>query len=407
MAFENVFRGIDFGAPGRAAERQQSQFLNMLSNTIAQKQALEARKEDRAFKERQLDAETEAQQAKANQLNVKDAAEGYIVEQLAAEKNIPIEQAAAELYSHNKAGQPKYNNIGEIVGNYTSPLSLLKSHGGMSPLPDSNFVPVDAAMAEGIISAAPMGPPALPQEAMAGAAPMGLDNQVPQIQAIGPLGNTTLGKQELIKANVKLQEYAAKQGIDLANLDPRQQAELNFERKKAEQEAQVKIEASRPQAEANIVSTINEAADVNQLIDDLYKRANYFTTGFIGENLSGMPGMPAHDFAADLKVLESDAGLSKLIEVKERGGTFGALQEKELDLLINSRAALLQSQSPQAFKKNLIRYKKIRNRVIPILQKAYEEKYKEKLDLSPTVKQMTPEQRRKRIEELEAIANAN
>ena len=362
MAFENVFRGIDFGVPGRAAERRQSQFLNMLSNTIAQKQALEERKEDRAFKERQLDAEIEARQAKANQLNVKNAAEGYIVKQLAAEKNIPIEQAAAELYSHNRAGQPKYNNIGEIVGNYTSPLSLLKNHGGMSPLPDSNFVPVDAAMAEGIIGAAPMRPPALPQQAMASAAPMGPDNQVPQIQAIGPLANTTLGKQELIKANVGLQDYFGKKEID------------NIMKRRA---AAFEKEESAPQAEQAFFNAASQNKMIDNYIDRAIDQTDLSSAGLASAS-SIIGGTPAANLNAILETIQADSAFSTLQAMREAsktGGALGSVSERELSLLTNSRAAISQSQSPEQLRKHLREYKDVRNKALSRTAKAFEKDY--------------------------------
>lgn len=131
----------------------------------------------------------------------------------------------------------------------------------------------------------------------------------------------------------------------------------------------------RDTEELNLKSFVQGTKDINETIKDLYDNAGVFTNGLLSQASSGIGGTPAHDFASNLKVLESDAGLSKLIEVKKQGGTFGALQEKELDLLISSRAALAQSQSPAQFRENLITYQERRNRAIPLLTDVFEKKF--------------------------------
>jgi len=150
--------------------------------------------------------------------------------------------------------------------------------------------------------------------------------------------------------------------------------DVEVAREKGQDAADLKRSEEKPAALLGVEMKVQEAKNVNQLLYDLHEDTDWTTVG-LADWTKGIPMMPAHNFAAKLKVVESDAGLSKLIEVKEQGGTFGALQEKELELLISSRAALLQSTSPTQFKDELIRYQRERNRILPKLWKAYEAKH--------------------------------
>lgn len=192
---------------------------------------------------------------------------------------------------------------------------------------------------------------------------------LPQLPGLDPYyetGPSTLQhkSEKNIDMTADILKEREKASLGVAGHEQKGQADIKLKRKEAQ-----------PAEELALKSAIQEAVDVNKTIADLYDNANMFTAGFVGEKTKGIPGSPANDFNQNLKTLEADAGLSKLIEVKERGGTFGALQEKELDLLVASRAAIAQSQSVGQFKENLIKYQTVRNRVLPLLAEAFKQKH--------------------------------
>lgn len=213
----------------------------------------------------------------------------------------------------------------------------------------------------------------------------------PQYPATAPKP-MQIATEKAIGVDANLSEHAGKKGIDLqytpAELELKNQYEiekqealtgLNFDDwlKREKEERKMAKEESLPQEALKIRSSFQEAENMNAIIKDLYDNANIFTAGWVGDKTKGIPGTPAHDLAANLKTIESDAGLSKLVEVKERGGTFGALQEKELELLVSNRAALMQSQTPGQFRENLIKYQTQRNKTMGMMADFYQQKFGE------------------------------
>lgn len=78
-------------------------------------------------------------------------------------------------------------------------------------------------------------------------------------------------------------------------------------------------------------------------------------TGMMGV-FPNMPGGSAADVQAKLGALKSQVGfavLQSMREASKTGGALGAISDKENELLQRNLAALDQSQSPEAFKKNL------------------------------------------------------
>lgn len=387
MAFEN----INWAMLPQAAQNRQANFMNALAQGIA----MGERAQDRDLRQRQLEQE---QQFRERQLAMQEA---KMAQPGAANYK---QMAMDELARINMGGTPtpEGQTAIRVMQQTTAPTTYVTPEGymGTKPSPWQN-IPLNVAMAGEApsgIAGTMVSPEGMPRDQIRAAQadvsavqPVMTREEFDRAKGVDePEDLPTIEAPEGAGPNVRM-------AAQKATIDLRKDIE------KAEREAEQKIELEKPKEEFDIKSSIYEAGDINSLIDDLYKRSNVLTTGAVGNLLSALPGTPQRDFAEDLKTLEADAGLSKLVEVKERGGTFGALQEKELELLIASRAALSQSQSPAQFKKNLIRYKTIRNRVVPMLTKAYKEKHGEELEINYRP-QATQEQKRARLEYLEKLA---
>ena len=400
MAFENLFGNIDFQAQNKMAMAQQQQFQEMLGRGVAAAQ--NARKLD--IQERQMEA-------KRNEFDYKKVAQQKIIERLMVEKGMTQEQAAMALYGAQQAGAPVYGEMGEVIGTKGNPLDQLGlgmptgtgsiPRGAITEFPvgqkvgntttgsyssefPEDFGQYDRPMAQMTGDSLPIPPMGDGENyaeilasggfnpdpyAPAGGSPIvGVDEfnargealpVAPQIADQGDMATQT-GRKELVKAQAGIEgEYA------------KLSAEEQFQIRKEQREKKKNL----PKEVLAIESSFQEAENVNETLREIYDKAGALTTGWLGDKSKDIAGTPAHDVAALMKTVESDAGLSKLIEVKERGGTFGALQEKELELLVASRAALMQSQSPEQFKEQLYKYQQQRMKTMNLMGDFFESKY--------------------------------
>lgn len=121
--------------------------------------------------------------------------------------------------------------------------------------------------------------------------------------------------------------------------------------------------------------------NINTVGQRLLEDADMWTTGFLGKAGSYIAGTPQSDFAADLQTVLSDSTLNRLVELKDSSDTgasgLGQVTEKEIDLLMASRAALIQSQSPEQFARNLKRYLDLRNKMVSRVALEYKERFGE------------------------------
>lgn len=338
---------------------------------------------------REFDETMEYNKSKPDPFSLGKTVDQALLKHASGQPLTPQEQAAVKAYDMKNAGQPTYTTdaSGRVIAgpprpslyDQLNPQSSRAEAGALTPGINPNEPhPMDAPMGtfdmlggmlppgegppmDDFLNAAVLGDPSLLTPA----------NNLPQMPVDDYYATGPKAQDRRDEANVEVMRDAAK--LPITEREERIKTDEQI-RKEKELSAMKRQEAT-PQEELALKSTIQEAKDINSTIKKLYDNASFMNTGFIGDKTKGIAGTPAGDFAQNLKTLESDAGLSKLIEVKERGGTFGALQEKELDLLINSRAALAQSQSPDAFKKNLIEYQERRNRAIPLLAEAFQQKH--------------------------------
>lgn len=145
--------------------------------------------------------------------------------------------------------------------------------------------------------------------------------------------------------------------------------------KRAENE--VSLEIDKPRAEAVFASLADDVSNINQIIDETMDMANLYTVG-MGSTMSFIPGSPAADLAANLETIQADSAFGKLQEIRDNsktGGALGNVSNVELGLLKSARAALLASQSVEQFKKNLFRYRMVRNRAMKRVAEAFQLTY--------------------------------
>ncbi len=129
------------------------------------------------------------------------------------------------------------------------------------------------------------------------------------------------------------------------------------------------------------LSGFQEAANIDNVIDNILNDADKTTTGFMGAIGAMIPGTAARDLQENLKTIEADAAFSSLQQMRENsvtGGALGTVSERELGLLSSAKAALSQSQSPEQFRENLIRYKEVRKQAMLNTALAYEQDFGQK-----------------------------
>ena len=369
MAFENVFGQVDFRTPERKQIEQQRQFMQMLG--MGMQQAQHAQRMD--LQERQL-------AAKGSDFNLKRAAETALMKR---NMGMPLNdqemsaittmvQIAPPVFSTDEHGRTisRPSGWGSVQG---SPVVTPQQFADGKPPSADPMAASQAAIVqrEQDIGANPYQSPGM--SLPTGQLPADYVDDIGVIPA-DPMA-TLQDKAGRYTGSPKEMKRAGEGIVDIEVQTEKQKREQAFEMaKERRQKAAAKKEA-KPQAILDLESSFQEAKNINSTIKDAYDSADIWTTGFLGEKTKAVAGTPAHDLAANMSTIMSDAGLSKLIEVKARGGTFGALQDRELQLLIDNRASLTQSQSPKQFKENLIKYQQQRTKTMRLMAEFYEAKF--------------------------------
>lgn len=266
------------------------------------------------------------------------------------------------------------------------------SMGGFSgQVPSADDVMLDQMQQQiDVAGGSPMtAPPALPEDM--GADYVGLPsadviNQVPvqqepvNIEQVMPQPIQQPSMQGMyLPAQQDVLSYAAKKNVDLQALNQQERIkvmnelakEMQLQGQKTERE---KIQKRR-QEDFAFESALGQKDVVDSAINQIVDQVTAFNTGVVGSrNPFSQSGA---NIEALLKTVESDATLSKLVELKQAGGTLGQVTEKELALLQSSRAALARIQDPGQFIEQLSKYKNARNRAINNIANAYNKEFGE------------------------------
>jgi hypothetical protein len=134
------------------------------------------------------------------------------------------------------------------------------------------------------------------------------------------------------------------------------------------------------QSAAKVMDEVIENIIFNQDLDNLVGKNKIGPFNFSKRFLAGLTGFSEteEDLLANIDITDSEKILSTLLALKQKGGGstgFGALNQKELEVIANSLASLNTNQSKEQFIKQLRRIQnKIGNNALNA-QKAYGKKY--------------------------------
>jgi len=159
----------------------------------------------------------------------------------------------------------------------------------------------------------------------------------------------------------------------------------------AQQEAEIGLMEERARAESGAARISEQGArtgalqtkeDQLGLLSDLVgvakQQSTGWTTGFIGSQLSKVPGTPAYDLSQTLDTLLASAGFETLQEMRNNsptGGALGSVTERELALLQATWGSLRQSQSKEQFEANLDRFNRQLQQSWERVNNAYQRDY--------------------------------
>lgn len=133
-------------------------------------------------------------------------------------------------------------------------------------------------------------------------------------------------------------------------LTPKNQAELNMERAKAQ-----------PKALVNLQSAQTKATTALGKVDEVMKGLESgMTSGATGSVLGSVPGTKAHDVRKNIETLQNILSIKELQDMRaasQTGGAVGSVTEGEWDKLANVVASLSQSQNKEQLTKNLAQIK--------------------------------------------------
>ena len=358
MAFENVFRGIDFQAPNRAGRADQQ----MLMQAIGQGIGAYERGEEREIQKMQLEQKAQAARDKAGAFDLKKMGEQALYELNNGFEPTPERIAMAKAYSQSKS--PVFNPISGELAPSPFQQAMGNTQAAFQGKP-AQVQPVSTEQLGQPIAggAAPSDPMQASKDAIAARqAQIGSNKyQRPELQIEPPTG-----------ASPKTQQAAQEANIDIK----KQQAMNKISESKAEREFQLKKQRNRPAQERSLYGAAQEWGNIDNEINKAITQTSAWTAG-AGSYLSSIGGTPAKNLQSTLDTITGDAAFTKLVQLKENGGTLGAISKSELDLLKASVKNLQADQSPDQLKSNLRGYAEIRKQSLSRISQAYKDEYGE------------------------------
>lgn len=140
----------------------------------------------------------------------------------------------------------------------------------------------------------------------------------------------------------------------------------------------VESKQNRTQRESRLAGHADKVELLEGLIDEAKAESSVWTTGFMGSALSGVSQTPAHDMLKRLDTIKANIGFDRLQEMRDNsptGGALGQVSEMENRLLQAVWGNLEQSQSREAFEKNLELVKQQVRASWERVARAYEQDY--------------------------------
>jgi hypothetical protein len=355
MAFENVFQGIDFQAPTRAAQASQQQFLNILGDSIT-------RSQQQAEFDKRMELEMAKAQNKPFDLQQQAQQDAY---NILISRGVPKEQAAIEAYQ-----QFQNPRLDPTTGAIIQPADIMGNLGLGRQAPT-----------------APMGMPQDMPQAMPQQLPMEAGMPVfPDMEAQA-MGQPSVPSKPAIEIPAGLSprtKQAAQEEV----------VKKTLEEQFAERKELVEKTKGRPAQERNLVSQAMKFKNVNNVINDAIGMVDGFSAG-LGSKLADIPATSARNLKAKLDTIGADGAFGALQEMRDNsktGGALGSIAVAELDLLKASVASLDQAQSPEQLRQSLKNFQQVRLNALRRVSDAYEQDYSERPEsLDSLIKEMTPE----------------
>lgn len=157
-----------------------------------------------------------------------------------------------------------------------------------------------------------------------------------------------------------------------------QEAEIGLMEERARAESEAARIAERGSRTGALQTKADQLGLLSDLVDVAKQQSTSWTTGFIGSQLSKIPGTPAYDLSQTLDTLLASAGFDTLQEMRNNsrtGGALGSVTERELALLQATWGSLQQSQSKEQFEANLDRFNRQLQQSWDRVNNAYERDY--------------------------------
>jgi hypothetical protein len=117
-----------------------------------------------------------------------------------------------------------------------------------------------------------------------------------------------------------------------------------------------------------------------------------YTSGLAGQIFAPFGNTEQYKLNSVSKQIEATVGIKELLEVKKQGGTFGALSEKELGLLVNAVGSLDTITDPTIYNATLDNIMNLYEKGISQDKTAFKKMYPK--EVAPWDKKMTPMQKK-------------
>jgi len=363
MAFENVFRGIDWDAQNRGARQDQA----LLMRSIGQGMAAYERGQERDMRQRQMDMrqqQLDYQMSQTKPTDYEQVAMDALAKQQMGVPLTPQDKAAISVMQQTTAPSTYIDPVSMQQVTRPSPWANVGIGGGAMQQPQQA-----APMMRGQGSIPEVGAgriPPVPAGAVGGL-PMDMAGQPPLAPTIGDTFKPEYQRTELppMLQNTprgQLEQYQEDKTIskeDRAFQREKQKMQLqaDFDEKKAQKKLQELKKAGRPAmlAEHAIMSD-----DIVQSLDILNSSKGVLPkTGTIGSILDFFPETEAGRLATKLESVKNLVGFGKLGQMRQNSPTgssgLGSLSESEMEGLQKTSGNIEIKQRPDDLDYNLKR----------------------------------------------------
>jgi hypothetical protein len=126
-----------------------------------------------------------------------------------------------------------------------------------------------------------------------------------------------------------------------------------------------------------LTSIIGQAENISGVATEAVRQVGAGTTGFFSP-IKWIGGTTAADLAGNLETIKSDAFVANITEMRQNsptGGAVGNVSDKDLEMLQSLQTSFRQNLKPTTLKKNLKKYKEIRDKVAGDAKAGFIRKY--------------------------------